>query len=178
MNRKLIAALALSASPFVFASAIAQATQTTDAAAPQPDVTDQTQEVVVTGSRAANRTVADSPVPIDVISSESLTTNGTGETNKILNQLVPSFNFPQPSIADGSDVIRPATQFQAAIRQAVDLVDESPDRIVASHLTDGKVDRTRPLCAFPKVAKWNGSGSTDDAMNFSCAADTAVKGTK
>jgi iron complex outermembrane receptor protein len=109
MNRRLIAALALSASPLVFASAIAQATQPADAAAPQPDVTDQTQEVVVTGSRAANRTVADSPVPIDVISSESLTANGTGETNKILNQLVPSFNFPQPSIADGSDVIRPAT---------------------------------------------------------------------
>jgi feruloyl esterase len=30
---------------------------------------------------------------------------------------------------------------------------KSPDRIVASHLTDGKVDRTRPLCPFPKVAK-------------------------
>jgi len=28
------------------------------------------------------------------------------------------------------------------------------------------------------VAKWNGSGSTDDAANFSCAADTAVKGAK
>jgi feruloyl esterase len=55
---------------------------------------------------------------------------------------------------------------------------KAPDRIVASHLTDGKVDRTRPLCPFPKVAKWNGSGSTDEAMNFSCAADTAAKGTK
>jgi feruloyl esterase len=55
---------------------------------------------------------------------------------------------------------------------------KAPDRIVASHLTDGKVDRTGPLCPFPKVAKWNGSGSTDEAMNFACVADAAVKGTR
>ena len=55
---------------------------------------------------------------------------------------------------------------------------KAPDQIVASHLTDGKVDRTRPLCVFPKVAKWNGTGSTDDAANFSCAADSASRSTK
>ena len=48
-------------------------------------------------------------MPIDVISAESLQSSGLGETNKILNQLIPSFNFPQPSINDGTDVIRPAT---------------------------------------------------------------------
>jgi len=30
--------------------------------------------------------------------------------------------------------------------------------------------RTRPLCAFPKVARWIGTGSTDDAANFTCVA--------
>ena len=65
--------------------------------------------IVVTGTRRTDRTVADSPVPIDVIGSEALASSGLGETNKILNNLVPSFNFPQPSIADGSDVIRPAS---------------------------------------------------------------------
>jgi len=55
---------------------------------------------------------------------------------------------------------------------------KAPDRIVASHRTDGKVDRTRPLCVFPKVAKWNGSGSADEAQNFVCAADAPIKGTK
>jgi feruloyl esterase len=44
----------------------------------------------------------------------------------------------------------------------------APDHIVASHLTAGKVDRTRPLCPYGKVAMWKGSGSTDDAANFSC----------
>jgi Tannase and feruloyl esterase len=29
-------------------------------------------------------------------------------------------------------------------------------------------NRTRPLCAYPKVARYNGSGSLEDAANFSC----------
>ena len=101
-----------------FALAFPAAAQTTQQspsqetdAQPSPDVNDADPEntVVVVGSRVANRTVADSPVPIDVISDSALQNSGSGETNKILNQLVPSFNFPQPSIADGSDVTRPAT---------------------------------------------------------------------
>jgi iron complex outermembrane recepter protein len=67
------------------------------------------EEIIVTGTRATNRTVADSNVPIDVISSETLTRQGSTEVNRMLNTLVPSFNFPQPSITDGTDVIRPAT---------------------------------------------------------------------
>ncbi len=73
------------------------------------DQEDAGNQIVVIGSRVANRTVSDSPVPIDVISSSALQASGTGELNKTLNQLIPSFNFPQPSIADGSDVTRPAT---------------------------------------------------------------------
>ena len=47
---------------------------------------------------------------------------------------------------------------------------QAPAVMVAAHLTDGKVDRTRPLCPYPQVAKYNGSGSTDDAANFTCKA--------
>jgi iron complex outermembrane receptor protein len=65
--------------------------------------------IVVTGTRRQDRTLAESPVPIDVISSETLTDTGYTEVNRILNQVVPSFNFPQPSITDGTDVLRPAT---------------------------------------------------------------------
>ena len=65
--------------------------------------------IIVTGTRRVDRTVADSPVPIDVISSEALSQSGFTETNRLLRELVPSFNFPQPSITDGTDVIRPAT---------------------------------------------------------------------
>jgi feruloyl esterase len=48
--------------------------------------------------------------------------------------------------------------------------EKSPDAILASHSTDGKVDRTRPLCPYPQVSRYKGGGSTDDAANFSCAA--------
>jgi feruloyl esterase len=46
----------------------------------------------------------------------------------------------------------------------------APARIDASHLTNGVVDRTRPLCPFGQVARWDGRGSTDVAGSFSCAA--------
>ena len=46
---------------------------------------------------------------------------------------------------------------------------KAPDNVVASHATDGKIDRTRPLCAYPEVAKYKGTGSTDEAANFVCA---------
>jgi feruloyl esterase len=36
--------------------------------------------------------------------------------------------------------------------------------------TRNEPKRTRPLCPYPQVAHWNGSGSTDDAANFTCAA--------
>ena len=49
----------------------------------------------------------------------------------------------------------------------------APARIVASRSTDGVVSRTRPLCAYPQVAQYNGTGSTDDAANFSCVAPDA-----
>jgi feruloyl esterase len=45
-----------------------------------------------------------------------------------------------------------------------------PTSIVASHAVRGVVDRTRPLCPYPQVARYTGSGSTDDALNFVCAA--------
>ena len=44
----------------------------------------------------------------------------------------------------------------------------APAQIVASHMTDGKVDRTRPLCPYPQVAAYKGSGSTDEASSFAC----------
>jgi feruloyl esterase len=47
---------------------------------------------------------------------------------------------------------------------------KAPDRIVAAHLTQGKPDRTRPLCPYPQTAQYTGSGSSDDASNFVCKA--------
>jgi feruloyl esterase len=44
----------------------------------------------------------------------------------------------------------------------------APDRIVASHVANGTVDRTRPLCPYPQVAVYAGRGRTDEEANFVC----------
>ena len=53
----------------------------------------------------------------------------------------------------------------------------APEEIVATRYKPGvnppAVERTRPLCTWPLVARWKGSGSTDDAANFTCAKEAA-----
>ena len=49
-------------------------------------------------------------------------------------------------------------------------MNEAPQTLTASQRVDGKVTRTRPLCPFPQIAVYKGSGSVDDAANFSCGA--------
>jgi feruloyl esterase len=44
----------------------------------------------------------------------------------------------------------------------------APDQILASRTVEGRVDRTRPLCSYPKVATYKGSGDTAQASNFVC----------
>ncbi|MFN0087644.1 MAG: tannase/feruloyl esterase family alpha/beta hydrolase, partial [Blastocatellia bacterium] len=48
-----------------------------------------------------------------------------------------------------------------------------PDRIIASKRISPTLVRTRPLCPYPQVARHKGSGSTNDAANFTCEAETA-----
>jgi feruloyl esterase len=57
----------------------------------------------------------------------------------------------------------------SALDQWVD-AKKAPERIEASRVRDGKVDRTRPLCPYPQVAVYKGSGSTDESANFACQA--------
>ena len=47
---------------------------------------------------------------------------------------------------------------------------QAPNQIVASHNANGVVDRTRPICAYPQVAAYIGSGNIDEAANFVCKA--------
>jgi iron complex outermembrane receptor protein len=85
-----------------------QAVQNAPQVQAQGELPDQS-TIIVTGTRRLDRTVGNSPVPVDVISAESLSHSGYTEVNRALSEEVPSFNFPQPSITDGTDVIRPAT---------------------------------------------------------------------
>jgi len=50
----------------------------------------------------------------------------------------------------------------------------APDKMIASHVVNGKVDRTRPLCPYPQVARWKGTGTTDEAANFACVSEAPI----
>jgi feruloyl esterase len=65
----------------------------------------------------------------------------------------------------------------AAIEQWVEK-GRAPESIVAAHRTAGVVDRTRPLCPYGKAAHWKGTGSTDEAANFTCVPATTSRGTR
>jgi feruloyl esterase len=45
---------------------------------------------------------------------------------------------------------------------------KAPEQILAARVRDGRTDRTRPLCPYPQVAVYKGTGSTDEALNFTC----------
>jgi feruloyl esterase len=45
---------------------------------------------------------------------------------------------------------------------------KAPDTIIASRSRDGRVERTRPLCPYPQIATYTGSGSIDEAASFVC----------
>ena len=47
---------------------------------------------------------------------------------------------------------------------------QAPDRVPASRINEGRVDRTRPLCPYPQVSQYKGTGSTDVDANFQCEA--------
>src|SRR5262245_7781679 len=64
---------------------------------------------------------------------------------------------------EGPNVFDPVIALEQWVEQK-----KAPDQIVASHLTNGSVDRTRPLCPYPQIATYKGSGSLDDAASFSC----------
>jgi len=64
--------------------------------------------VVVTGTRVAGRSAAETVAPVDAISVEQLARSGSPEINQALSVALPSFNFPRPGLADGTDTVRPA----------------------------------------------------------------------
>ena len=82
----------------------------------------QLEQIAVTGSRAGERTVVLSPVPVDVINTAELRSTGRVETAQMLQAAAPSLNFPRPAVADGTDHVRPATLRGLAPDQTLVLV--------------------------------------------------------
>ncbi len=63
-----------------------------------------------------------------------------------------------------------------ALTAVIDWVEKgpAPNKLIASqfpaHQESGPSLRRRPLCPYPQIAQYSGTGSTDDETNFSCVA--------
>jgi len=99
------------------------------------------QAVVVTGTRMLDRTEATSLAPIDVLTSKDL--QGTGATNlaTALRTLLPSFNFPQPSVTDATDAIQPAQLRGLSPDQTLVLIDGKRQHPTAIVNVNGSLGR-------------------------------------
>ncbi len=69
----------------------------------------ETQAKAEVGSRSGQRDALEAEVPIDLITSAQLESSGYTELGKALTKLLPGFNFPRPTLTDGTDHARPFT---------------------------------------------------------------------
>ena len=81
--------------------------------------------------------------------------------NAIVLFMMPGMNHCRGG--DGPDTFDQVKVIEQWVEQG-----SKPTQSVASHLTNGQVDKTRPICAYPQVAKYKGSGDINDAANFTC----------
>jgi len=108
--------------------------------------------LIVTGTRAADRTALESNSPIDVLTPEALSATGTGELATALSRALPSLNFPRPSLTDGTDSVRPAQLRGLAPDQTLVLINgkrRHTSAIVNVNGTQGRGSSPVDLNAIP-----------------------------
>ncbi len=146
MNNKMIAKLALI--PLILGAA----SQTALAQAPAEAKADDVEKIQIIGSRSLKeRTVADSPVPVDILAPEDLNSvGGTADLTDNLKALIPSYTAT-PATGDGSAFVRPTSLRGTASDQTLVLV-------------DGKRRHRSALVQFFAPAAGNGAHAADIGM--------------
>lgn len=97
--------------------------------------------VVTVGTRVANRSALDTAAPVDVVSAETIQNIGVGELNQALAVNLPSYNFPRPALADGTDSVRPAALRGLAPDQTLVLVNGKRRHSAALVNVNGTIGR-------------------------------------
>ncbi|WEN14841.1 TonB-dependent receptor [Rhodanobacter sp. AS-Z3] len=111
--------------------------------------------VIVTGTRADNRTESSSLTPIDVVSAKVLQQTGTSELSTALARIIPSLTFPRPSAADTADSQRPAQLRGLSPDQVLVLVDGKrwhPGAIIVTNGVLGRGSQAVDLNTIPMSA--------------------------
>ncbi len=115
--------------------------------------------LIVTGTRVADRTVAESQSPIDILTPETLQATGTTELATALARALPSLNFPRPALADGTSGIRPAQLRGLSPDQTLILINGKRRHLSGLLNTNGTMGRgsaavdlnTIPIAAIERV---------------------------
>lgn len=110
-------------------------------ASPDSDNARKLSTVIVTGTRADNRTENSSLTPIDVVSAQALQQTGTTELSTALARIIPSISFPRPAASDTADSQRPVQLRGLAPDQVLVLVDGKRWHPAALLLTNGVLGR-------------------------------------
>src|ERR1044071_7499102 len=97
------------------------------------------QEITV-GSRAVNAE-AEKAVPVDIITHAQIESAPSTETNQIIQKVAPSFNFPRPTLSDGTDSVRPATLRGLGPDQVLVMVNGKRRHVAALVNVNGTVGR-------------------------------------
>lgn len=109
------------------------------------------EKVIVTGTRMMNRSAADSPVPVDIISGDEFRQNSSADVQDMLRTAVPSFNVNSQPISDAATIVRPAN-----------LRGLSPDNVLV--LVNGKRRHRGSIISFL------GGGISDGAQGVDISA--------
>jgi feruloyl esterase len=83
-----------------------------------------------------------------------------------VSQFARFFLAPGVGHCGGGDGPSPVDLFETLVNWVEKGV--APETIPASRRRENGTVMSRPLCAYPNVAKWTGTGSTDEAANFVC----------
>jgi iron complex outermembrane receptor protein len=129
------------------------------AAPAETSADDSVSEVVVTGTRVANRSQTDTLSPVDVLTPQQLAEHGTRELATALSSAAPSLDFPRPSLTDGTDDVRPAALRGLGPDETLVLVDGKRQHATALVNLNGSVGRgsaavdlnTIPLAAIDRI---------------------------
>ncbi len=109
------------------------------------------EEVIITGTRLADRSASDSPVPVDVITGTEMRSNGSTDLQDMLRTQVPSFDINAQPISDAATITRPPN-----------LRGLSPDNVLV--LVNGKRRHRGSIISFL------GGGISDGAQGVDIAS--------
>jgi len=126
-----------------------------DAGQAAPAADEQPTEIVVTGQRASRRSRLDTLAPVDVVTAQSLQTQGSTELAQGLSRVTPSLNFPRPAGVDGTDNVRPASLRGLSPDQTLVLVDgkrRHTSALVNVNGSTGRGSSAVDLNAIPEIA--------------------------